>query len=101
MVIFSLIKSKMTQLLESKFGELKILLDTKGKIEMKTDCCGKNPCKEVNLQEWEECKFPTPEQERARIIEEMAYYKWQNAGCPIGQCMEFWLEAEQEYEKRE
>lgn len=29
-------------------------------------------------------------------IRELAYKKWENAGCPWGQDREFWLEAEEE-----
>jgi hypothetical protein len=44
----------------------------------------------------------TSEQQRSRIavpyetIREIAYYKWQAAGCPCGDGVEFWLEAEAE-----
>lgn len=29
-------------------------------------------------------------------IRELAYQKWENAGCPEGRAEEFWLEAERE-----
>lgn len=31
-----------------------------------------------------------------QFIRELAYYKWQNAGCPKEGELEFWLEAEKE-----
>ena len=36
-------------------------------------------------------------QEARRQVQEMAYYKWQHAGCPVGQELRFWLEAELEW----
>ena len=36
-------------------------------------------------------------QEARRQVQEMAYYKWQHAGCPDGQDLRFWLEAELEW----
>lgn len=38
---------------------------------------------------------------RQQKIQELAYYKWQNAGSPLGRCMEFWLEAEEELEEQD
>lgn len=40
-------------------------------------------------------------EERLLKIQELAYYKWQNAGSPMGRCMEFWLAAEKEIEQEE
>ena len=30
-------------------------------------------------------------------IEQLAYFKWQQAGCPEGADVEYWLEAEREW----
>jgi hypothetical protein len=30
-------------------------------------------------------------------VQELAYYKWEQAGCPDGRDLEFWLEAEEEF----
>jgi hypothetical protein len=39
--------------------------------------------------------------ERQQRIQELAYYNWQNAGSPMGRCMEFWLEAEKEIDRQD
>lgn len=31
-----------------------------------------------------------------QIIRELAYYKWEQAGCPLGRSDEFWAAAEEE-----
>lgn len=31
-----------------------------------------------------------------QLIRELAYYKWQHAGCPDDMTIHFWLEAEKE-----
>jgi Protein of unknown function (DUF2934) len=33
-------------------------------------------------------------------INRIAYYKWEEAGCPISDGVKFWLEAEKEYRKK-
>jgi hypothetical protein len=32
-----------------------------------------------------------------QAIQELAYHKWEQAGCPPGDGLIFWLEAEQEF----
>jgi hypothetical protein len=33
-------------------------------------------------------------------IGEIAYFKWLDAGCPEGMDVDFWLEAEKEFEQK-
>ena len=37
-----------------------------------------------------------PEKDRGEAIRVLAHQKWEAAGCPEGDGMEFWLDAEQE-----
>lgn len=37
--------------------------------------------------------------ENMEILQTAAYFKWEKAGCPEGQDVKFWLEAEQESKK--
>ncbi len=34
--------------------------------------------------------------QQKQVIREMAYYKWERAGQPLGDDLKFWLEAEKE-----
>ena len=38
---------------------------------------------------------------REDVIREMAYAKWEHSGCPSGDGVNFWLEAEQEFAQQQ
>ena len=40
-------------------------------------------------------------QHKQQIIREAAYRKWEQAGRPSGEGVEFWLQAEREYQQHE
>ncbi|MBS1985895.1 MAG: DUF2934 domain-containing protein [Bdellovibrionales bacterium] len=64
-----------------------------------TACCANegSVAADVSMHDTAACESQGVESEvNPAAVREHAYYKWEAAGCPCGNDIEFWLEAEAE-----